>query len=68
MGLIENACQRRRERDRARAALMTDEQREKKNMKQREAYKRKQCHVHNKEKDTGLHHFVIMVEQLLVYI
>ncbi|KAG2658320.1 hypothetical protein PVAP13_1KG247400 [Panicum virgatum] len=51
-GLIENACQRRRERDRARAALMTDEEREKKNMKRREAYKRKQCHVHNKEKDT----------------
>jgi len=48
--------------------LMTDEQKEEKNRKRREAYKRKKCHAHNKENDPGLHLFMIMVELLLVYI
>ena len=47
--------------------MMTDEQKEEKNRKRREAYKRKKCHAH-KENDPGLHLFMIMVELLLVYI
>ncbi|XP_039800322.1 uncharacterized protein LOC120664982 [Panicum virgatum] len=50
-GVIEDARHRRRERDRARAALMTDEQKEEKNRKRHEAYKRKKCHAQNKEND-----------------
>jgi len=60
-GVIEYARHRRRERDRARAALMTDEQREEKNRKRREAYKRKQCHAHNKENLTNMVHQMNMV-------
>jgi hypothetical protein len=41
----------RRERDRFRAASMTDEQREEKNRKRREEYKRKKCHPNNKKND-----------------
>ncbi|KAG2590500.1 hypothetical protein PVAP13_5NG406300 [Panicum virgatum] len=40
---------------------MTDEQREEKNRKRREAYKRKQCHAHNKENLTNMVHQMNMV-------
>ena len=37
------------------SAAMTDEQREEKNRKRRESYKRKKCYPNNKENEPGLH-------------
>ena len=44
---------------------MTDEQREEKNRKRREAYKRKKSHALNKENDQGLHIFELTIGLLI---
>ncbi|PUZ75904.1 hypothetical protein GQ55_1G247600 [Panicum hallii var. hallii] len=44
----------RRERERVCYASMISEQREERNRKRREAYKRKKCDANNKENDLGL--------------
>ncbi|RLN25526.1 hypothetical protein C2845_PM07G28250 [Panicum miliaceum] len=49
LGNVDDARVLRRERDRARAAAMTDEQREEKNRKRRESYKKRKCDANNKE-------------------
>ncbi|KAG2565437.1 hypothetical protein PVAP13_7NG040400 [Panicum virgatum] len=51
-GLADDALQLRRERQRVRYAAMTDEQRDEKNRKWREAYKRKKNNA-NKENEPG---------------
>ncbi|RLN42223.1 hypothetical protein C2845_PM01G14800 [Panicum miliaceum] len=49
--IVEDARRHRRERERFLSASMTDEQREEKNRKRREAYKRNKCQSQNKEND-----------------
>ena len=52
----------RRERDGARAAAMTDEQREEKNRKRRESYNKRKCYANDKEKVLGLHLLEYVIE------
>ncbi|PUZ64581.1 hypothetical protein GQ55_3G154100 [Panicum hallii var. hallii] len=58
----------RRERERVRSASMTSEQREERNRKRQEAYKRNKCDANNKENDSdGSHRILILMALILMH-